>query len=105
MSFTAQELDTVIADAWEAKPERERDFFMDAYYEIVKELDTRYGKVVVEEVSGGQGDGAPIEVVISVDGRYFQQDGYYSSWGDSQMDGELYEVKPKQVVKTEYERV
>lgn len=100
MSFTAQELDTVIADTY-----LENDFFMDAFYEEVSELETPLGTVMVEETSGGQGDGAPIEVVISVDGRYFQQDGYYSSWGDSQMDGELYEVKPKQVVKTEYERV
>ena len=100
MSFTAQELETVIADTYE-----ENDFFMDAFYEEVSELDTSLGKVVVEETSGGQGDGAPIEVVISINGRYFQQDGEYSSWDSSSMDGPLYEVKPKQVMKTIYERV
>ena len=81
MSFTAQELETVIADTYE-----ENDFFMDAFYEEVSELDTSLGKVVVEETSGGQGDGAPIEVVISINGRYFQQDGEYSSWDSSSVD-------------------
>ena len=98
--FTAKELYEEINDAYP-----ENDFFLDAYYEEVAELETRYGKVIVEQVDGGEGDGAPIHVIISVGERYFQMDGYYSSWDDSQMDGELFEVQPKEVKVTQYERI
>ena len=105
MSFTAEELHKEINEAYENKPEREDEFFIDAYYEVVTELDTRLGKVVLEEANGGQGDGAPIEVVISIGDRFFQMDGYYSSWDSSRMDGELYEVEQKEVVRKEYRRI
>lgn len=100
MSFTAKELYTEINDAY-----TENDFFLDAYYEEVAELETPLGKVVVEDVQGGEGDGAPIHVIIKVGERYFQMDGYYSSWDSSEMDGELFEVQPKEVKVTQYERI
>lgn len=106
MSFTAKELDSIIADAYEEQGgEYAQEFFIDAYYGEVGELDTPLGKVTVVDTSGGQGDGAPIAVVVEVQGRHFQMDGYYSSWESSEMDGELYEVKPVQVTRTEYERI
>lgn len=100
MSFTAKELYETIHDTY-----TESDFFLDAFYDEVGELDTPLGKVVVEEVSGGQGDGAPIEVVIKVGDRYFEINGEYSSWDSSSFDGYLYEVKPVQVTRTEYGRI
>ena len=98
--FTAKELYEEINDAYP-----ENDFFLDAYYEEVAELETRYGEVIVEQVDGGEGDGAGIEVVISVQDRYFEINGEYSSWDSSSFDGDLYEVKPKQVQVTQYERI
>lgn len=100
MSFTAEELQKEINEAYNGS-----DFFLNAFYEEEAELNTRLGKVVLEDISGGQGDGAPIEMIISVADRYFEINGVYNSWDDSHFDGDLYEVNPKQVTVTRYERI
>lgn len=54
---------------------------------------------------GGEGDGAERWVVFSVAEQLFRMNGYYSSWGDGDWDGELEEVKAVQIMRTEYEEV
>ncbi len=57
------------------------------------------------ECGGAEGDGAPMYVVIKhlPTGLFFQQTGYYSSWGDSSWDNTWHQVEPVQVVVTKYE--
>lgn len=102
MSFTAKELQTEINDKYEGYG----DFFMQAYYEDIDGMPSiSQGEIEVVDNWGGEGDGASVHVVIKVADRFFRMDGYYSSWGDSAMDGELYEVAPKEVMKIEYESI
>lgn len=50
-------------------------------------------------------DQIPMYVIVELNGRHFRKDGVYSSWDSTSWDGPLYEVKAKEVVKTEYERI
>ena len=103
MSFSVEELKQAIQEKYnEQENVYYGDAFMAAWYEEWGELDTKFGKVTVVDGSGGEGDGAPISVVFQVGERFFEMDGYYSSWGDSQMDGSLFEVVQKQVTVTQY---
>lgn len=56
---------------------------------------------------GGEGEGDQYWLVVSLsDGettRYFRKDGYYSSYGESDLDGSTYEVQPKEKVVVVYE--
>jgi hypothetical protein len=56
---------------------------------------------------GGEGQGDQYWVVISVsDGittRYFRRDGWYSSYNGSELDGDTYEVVPKEKTIVIYE--
>lgn len=63
------------------------------------------GKLEFAETSGLPNDGASIAVVIRIGNRFFRKSGYYSSWGDSTMDGAIEEVKAKRVERTEYEAI
>jgi hypothetical protein len=110
MSFTAKELEQAIMDKYD---ELERDWKGEVFQDIWdEEFDPKelgklegIGIVELEENSGGQGDGAPTELILKVGDRYFEVNGYYSSWDSSRMDGELYEVKAKEVTIKRYERI
>jgi hypothetical protein len=61
----------------------------------------------VEASFGGEGEGDQYWMVISVsDGtttRYFRRDGWYASYDGGYLDGETYEVSPKEKVIVVYE--
>lgn len=62
---------------------------------------------VVDTVGGSEGDGESQFVVIKVAQgetvRYFKKEGYYSSYGGSDWDGEIRSVWPSQKTITVYE--
>lgn len=107
MSFTVKELESALTQ-WEEQIGENRNLFMDMWYEENMEgLPNLEGIGQLEFVDsgGGEGDGAEIWVVIKIGNRYFRKTGYYSSWGSDEMDGDLEEVKPKQVEVTQYEAI
>lgn len=61
----------------------------------------------VEAQYGGEGEGDQYWMVISIsDGnttRYFRRDGWYASYDGGYLDGDTYEVSPKEKVITVYE--
>lgn len=68
----------------------------------------RLGKVTFVESFGGEGQGDRMHLVFrldTVDGssRLFKKDGYYSSYGGSEYDAELQEVKATEKTVTVYE--
>lgn len=70
------------------------------------------GTVHVVENFGGEGQGDSMYLVFRIHRltedeewlRYFRLDGYYSSYGGSDWDGDLYEVSPVQRMVTFYEK-
>lgn len=68
-------------------------------------LDGWTGKVV--SAFGGEGEGDQYWMVVSVsDGettRYFRKDGWYASYDGGYLDGDVYEVAPKEKVVVFYE--
>lgn len=106
MSVTVAEFNEAVTK-WEEEAGLRTDLFMAVWDEMLDALPyiEGLGQLELAEKSGGEGDGAQIHVVLKVGEQYFQQDGYYSSWGSDEMDGEVYEVRPKQVQVTQYERV
>lgn len=108
--FTVKELNEAIIERYD---ELELDYKGEVYQDIWdEEFDSKdlgelegIGIVELQETTGGQGDGAPTELVLKVGDRYFTINGYYSSWDVGQMDGDLYEVRQEQVTVTKYERI
>lgn len=77
----------------------------DILYE--EEADVEIGGLTLkfEDCGGGEGDGARKWVVFKIGEQYFEMNGYYSSWDDGEWDTDLVEVKPVQVMRTEYKEV
>lgn len=69
------------------------------------------GLVEVVEHEGGEGEGDHAHIVFRVANeagdvvRHFKVDGYYSSYGGFDWDGDLYEATPEEKVITVYTRV
>lgn len=103
MSFTARQLEAGLRK-WEKKAKLDDELFMSLWYEEHIDLPNLdgIGQVEVVECWGGEGQGQSMGVIIKVGNRYFRMCGYYSSWDDSEMDGNLEEVKPVEVTRTEY---
>lgn len=102
--MTAKELQEKINDT-EFEHESGYNDPLDALYDeeknvVVGDLNLKY-----VDSGGAEGDGAEKWVVFKVGKQLFRMTGYYSSWGDDDWDGDLEEVKPKQVMRTEYEGV
>ena len=57
------------------------------------------------EAYGGEGEGDDYWVVFQCGDQYFRKDGWYASYDGGYLDGELYEVKPKQVTVTEFQKI
>lgn len=78
-------------------------------YEVLYEEqdDIKVGDLIFkfEDSGGAEGDGALKWIVFKVGDQLFKMTGYYSSWSDGEWDGELEEVKPVRVMRTEYEAV
>ena len=112
MAYTIEEFKAAVSD-WEMQAEDVRSLFIDVWNEELSTEDLptleNIGKLEVADTWGGEGDGAEIYAVVRVVGedgdRYFQASGYYSSWGDTDMDGDIIEVRPKEVQVTRYEAV
>lgn len=106
MSYTAKEMDELIADKFDDEYEGYGNIF-DYLLNEQKDIDiSGMPKLVfIESVGGYEGAGEDMSVVFKVGDQFFQQDGYFDSWGGDRWDGELTEVKPKLVQRTEYEAV
>lgn len=92
---------------WDVTFNDDADIF--DYIEDFNPIPTKYGIARQVDKYGGEGMGEQYYIVWEIsDGsnvRFFRADGYYASWdGHNWDDAELYEVKPKQVTKTEYVR-
>src|SRR6266404_8450601 len=71
------------------------------------------GTVTLEEHFGGEGQGDHAHLVFRVHCltdteewlKYYQVDGYYSSYEGTDWDGDLYQVTPRQKTITVFEKV
>lgn len=98
---------------WEDEHFEGSDLFMEVWYhdgvptDKIDEMPVieGFGQLEVVDRQGGEGDGAEISVVIKAGDRYFRKTGYYSSWGESEMDSAVSEVQPVEVTRTEYEEI
>lgn len=59
---------------------------------------------VVDE-TGGMDEGSQASVTIQVGDQFFRKDGYYASHYGYDWDGAFFEVQPRQVTVTQYERI
>lgn len=52
---------------------------------------------------GGEGEGESTGYVLKIDDEYFKIVGHYSSWDGADYDwAAIYQVEPRQVMRTEY---
>lgn len=105
MSYTAYEIEEKINEHQEKHPE---DFeYGNPYKEIkygdLSEIDG-LGKIELIDEFGGEGQGDDYWVVFKVGDQLFRKDGWYASYDGGELDGELYEVEPVEVQRTEYNR-
>lgn len=113
MSFTAADLDEAVDNLEPFSEDDEYGYeeyagggaWMELYYEGDRPLKTPFGEVKKVDSWGGEGDGAATYLVVECDGRLFQKTGYYSSWGESSMDGRLSEVEAFTKPVTRYRAV
>lgn len=66
-------------------------------------------RVSLVESSGGEGDGAPVQLIYELETGlaepvFIRIDGTYSSWSETQWDRKWYIVNPKTITKVIYER-
>lgn len=107
--FTVEEFKEKLSE-WQEEHFEDRNLFLECFWQegvptdYIDEMPTLdgIGKLDVADFGGGEGDGAEIYTILSVGGRFFRRSGYYSSWGDSTMDGPIHEVFPREVTRTEY---
>ena len=92
--FTAEDIEEAISTV--------EDF---DYYELEHDTVTIPGIGTTEPVDrfGGEGMGDERWVVFKLENRLFRISGYYSSWEGTEWYEDVTEVKPVEVVKTEYE--
>lgn len=103
MSYTAQQVKDLIESS---EVQGEPVSLIDFWYGEVSDVDIKNGpRITLVDTGGGEGDGAPIWIILSVGDQLFRANGYYSSWDSSEMDGQIEEVKAVQVNRTEYEAV
>lgn len=109
MSFTVEEVKKAIeefesSDAYEQTYSYSEPSMLD---DLMNEEEQSFdvpglGKVEFVENFGGEGQGDDYWLIFKVGEQYFQQDGYYASHDGGYLDGDLYEVEPVKVTKTEY---
>lgn len=69
---------------------------------------TIYGEPVevkIVEETGGMDEGSQASVTFSIGSQFFRKDGYYASHYGHDWDGAFYEVRPRSVTVTQYERI
>lgn len=80
------------------------------HFEKISEFTTidGLGDTYLEDSYGGQGQGDEYWLVIRVENggksRWFKKPGYYQSYSGGELDGNLYEVFPKQKTVTVWEK-
>lgn len=90
--------DAVWYDGWDAIE------YLDSYGDNPNDTIDLEGFGTIEFVDhfGGEGQGDDYWTVFRIGDRYFRMDGWYSSYEGHEYDGELDEVYPKEVTRTEY---
>jgi len=61
------------------------------------------GELEYVDEYGGEGKGDDYWVVFKIGEQYFRVDGWYASYDGGELDGEPYEVSPKEQTITTYE--
>lgn len=70
------------------------------------EYDSPFGRVKWVETKSEYDEGRQnLELVFTIDGRFFQKTGYYDSWAGGAWDGALIEVRPREKMITVYEAI
>lgn len=59
-------------------------------------------KIELVEEFGGEGQGDDYWVVFKVGDQFFKKNGWYASYDGGELDGDLHEVFPTEVTRTEY---
>ncbi|WP_152346628.1 hypothetical protein [Brevibacterium sp. CFH 10365] len=62
-------------------------------------------EVSIAEQTGGMDEGSNASITFQIGSQYFRKDGYYASHYGYDWDGAFYEVRPKQVTITQFERI
>ena len=62
-------------------------------------------EVSIAEQTGGMDEGSNASITFQIGSQYFRKDGYYASHYGYKWDGAFYEVKPKTVTVTQFERI
>lgn len=62
-------------------------------------------EVSIAEQTGGMDEGSNASITFQIGSQYFRKDGYYASHYGYEWDGAFYEVRPKRVTVTQFERV
>lgn len=62
-------------------------------------------EVSIAEQTGGMDEGSNASITFQIGSQYFRKDGYYASHYGYEWDGAFYEVKPKTVTVTQFERI
>lgn len=68
-------------------------------------LDGETFELKVVDETGGMDEGSHASVTIQIGDQFFRKDGYYASHYGYDWDGAFYEVAPRQVTVTRYERI
>lgn len=105
MSFTATQVEELVS-----KYEEDHGDELDGnVYESIKwgsDIEVPgLGKLELVEDFGGEGQGDDYWVVFKVGDQFFKKNGWYASYDGGELDGDLYEVVPVQVSRTEYEAI
>lgn len=75
------------------------------YTPLVIEIEGVQIEVKVVESTGGEDQGSYASTIIQVGSQFFKKEGYYASHYGYDWDGAFFEVAPKRVTVTRYERV
>lgn len=62
-------------------------------------------EVEVVDETGGMDEGSNASITFQVGDQFFRKDGYYASHYGYDWDGAFYEVSPRQVTVTQFERI
>lgn len=111
MSYTATQVEEAVSELEENGFEDPKDYGYSNVYEFIKGEEESVevpgiGKLEFVDEYGGEGQGDDYWVVFKTaeTGQLWRADGWYASHHGGEIDGEVYEVEPKEVVQTVYER-
>lgn len=115
MTYTVADVDRVMDDTYELPgwPEgttytQEGRLWQLFKYNEVTSLPTELGVISYVADYGGEGQGDEYWVVVKIAGhdgteRFFKKPGWYASHSGGELDGDAYEVRPRERMVTFYE--